>query len=61
MVYLFVDDFDVTSELERALLDKDIEFQVYIDILVYGLKTPYLVVDGVPLDTERAWKWIKEK
>lgn len=61
MVYLFVDNFDDESELEKALVDKGIEFQAYIDILVYGLNTPYIVVDGVPLDEKRAWKWIKEK
>ena len=61
MVYLFVDNFDDESELEKALVDEGIEFQVYIDILVYGLNTPYIVVDGVPLDEKRAWKWIKEK
>lgn len=61
MVYLFVDNFDDESELEKALVDKGIEFQVYIDILVYGLNTPYIVVDGVLLDEKRAWKWLKEK
>lgn len=26
----------------------------------FGLDTPYLIVDGVPLDFDRAIKWIKE-
>lgn len=26
----------------------------------FGLPTPYLVVDGVPLDHDRAIRWIKE-
>ena len=61
MVYLFVDNFDDASELEQAMKNKGVEFQVAVDIYVYGLRTPYIVVDGVPLDEERAWKWLKEK
>lgn len=61
MVYLFVDSFDDESELEKALTEKNIKFQVAVDIYVYGLKAPYLVIDGVPLDEERSWKWLKEK
>lgn len=61
MVYLFVDNIDDESELEKALTEKNIVFQVLFDIYVYGLNPPYILVDGVPLDEERAWKWLKEK
>lgn len=61
MIYLFVDDSGEEPELQKALVEKGLDFRVAPDILVYGLTPPYLLVDGVPLDEERSWKWLKEK
>ena len=60
MVELVVWDFEQETELEKALQKADIEYQLCIDMGHYGLKTPYIVVDGVPLDKKRALIWIKE-
>ena len=59
MVELYTFDFEETA-LEKELQKADIEYQLCVDIGNYGLKTPYLVVDGVPLDSKRAKIWIKE-
>lgn len=59
MVELYTFDFEETT-LEKELQKADIEYQLCIDIGNYGLTTPYLVVDGVPLDKKRAMIWIKE-
>lgn len=59
MVELYVFDYEETA-LERELQNADIEYQLCLDIGNYGLKPPYLVVDGVPLDFNRSLKWIKE-
>ena len=58
MVELYTFDFEET-ELEQALQNADIEYQLCVDLGNYGIKTPYLVVDGVPLDKERSLKWIR--
>lgn len=58
MVELYTYDFDETP-LERELQNADIEYQLCLDLGHYGLKAPYIVVDGVPLDSARAIKYIK--
>lgn len=58
MVELYVIDFEETA-LERELQRADISYQLCLDLGHYGFKPPYLVVDGVPLDFNRALKWIK--
>ena len=60
MIELVVWDFDQESDLEKMLEDADIEYQLSLDIGQYGLVTPYLVVDGVPLDNKRSKAWVKE-
>ena len=60
MVELYLWDFDDNTDLEQMLIDADIEYQLALDMGDYGLVTPYLVVDGVPLDKKRAKIWIKE-
>ena len=59
MVELYTSDFE-ESPLEKELQAADIEYQLCLDLGQYGLKAPYLVVDGVPLDSKRAKIWIKE-
>ena len=59
MVELYTADFEETS-LEKELQSANIEYQLCLDLGHYGFKTPYLVVNGVPLDTKRANIWIKE-
>lgn len=60
MIELYTSDFEETS-LEQALQRADIEYQLCLDLGLYGFKAPYLVVDGVPLDTKRAFIWVKEQ
>lgn len=61
MVELCVWNFDEVSDLERELNKADIEYQVCIDMGHYGIKAPYLIVNGVPLDSVRSFKYIKER
>ena len=61
MVTLVIWDFDEHSALEDALCRANIEYQLSFDVFNYGIKVPYLIVDGVPLDYQRAMKWIKEQ
>ena len=60
MVELVVWDFEQETDLEVALQKADIEYQLCIDMGLYGLKVPYLVVSGVPLDKKHAMIWVKE-
>ena len=60
MVELIVRDFEEETSLERALNDADIQYQIGLDVGNYGIKPPYLIVDGVPLDKKRAMIWVKE-
>ena len=59
MVELYIKPYEV-SNLEWMLVAANIEYQLCIDIGNYGITSPYLVVDGVPLDEKRAKIWIKE-
>lgn len=45
--------------LEKELMDAELDYDVSRENK-YGLELPVLVVDGVPLDMERAMKYIKE-
>lgn len=45
--------------LEKELMDAELDYDVSRENK-YGLELPLLVVDGVPLDMERAMKYIKE-
>ena len=44
-----------------ALHKANIEYQLTMDLGEYGITPPYLIVDGVPLDETRAYKWVKER
>lgn len=61
MIILVINEFDFNSNLIQALCNADVEFQYEFEVKSCGIKPPYLVVDGVPLDEERAYKWIKER
>ena len=61
MVNLVVWNFEEDTELERALVKANIQYQLVLDMGHYGIKSPHLVVDGVPLDFRRSLKWIKER
>ena len=60
MVELVVWDFEQESDLEKMLESADIQYRLCLDMGEHGLVSPYLVVDGVPLDKKRAKIWIKE-
>ena len=61
MVTLFVSDLDQITMLEYALMRSNIEYTKTLDDGRYGIATPYIKVHAVPLDEERAFKWIKEQ
>lgn len=60
MVKLIVDDFEQMTLLEWFLQVYSIEYLREINDIQNGITTPYLVVNGVPLDFERSMKWIEE-
>lgn len=60
MVVLVVNNFDETSELQKALVEAGIEFQLALNMGHYSIQPPHIVVNGVPLDEDRSFKWIKE-
>lgn len=61
MVKLVVDSFGQVSILECLLLAAGVEYELEILDESMGLITPFLVVDGVPLDLDRSYKWLKER
>lgn len=62
IVTLVLDDINQVSFLEQALDEAKIEYtKVSTEIQSPHLETPYLIVNGVPLDMWRAFEWIKEK
>lgn len=61
MVLLMVDNLAQITMLENALLTAKIEYELGIDDGRYGIKPPYLLVYGAPLDELRALKWIGEQ
>ncbi len=60
MVKLIVKDFDQISILENMLENAGISYELELNNRSYGIRPPFLVVKGVPLDMGRAIKWIKE-
>lgn len=57
MVKLYVDNPDQLTVLEYLLYSKGIDYEVVKNDGRYGLKPPYLLVYGVPLDEKRAISW----
>lgn len=60
MVTLFLSEANQITLLEYMLLNYNIEYKTVVNNNFYGVRSPYLVVDGVPLDMARAVKYIKE-
>lgn len=60
MIKLRVDDFEQITMLELLLEKNGISYDLEINQANNGIRPPYLVVDGVPLDFNRSIKWIKE-
>jgi hypothetical protein len=60
MVQLVVSDFDKLVHLTDNLDIANIDYQLCVDVYDYGIETPYLIVDGVPLDYKRAIKYLEE-
>ena len=60
MIRLCVNDQQV-SILEWMLKINEIPYQIEFEAPDCHLGFPYLIVDGVPLDFERAIKWIRGK
>lgn len=61
IITLFVDDVDQISFLEYMLIQTDLHYTIEVNDGRYGLQSPYLLVDGVPLDETRSYKWISEQ
>lgn len=61
MVVLVVNNYEQVSELEYALMKANIPYEIDLGKTSYGIRQPFLLVDGVPLDMGRALKWIGGK
>lgn len=61
MIKLVVNDYEQMTRLEHALMSENIEYTLELAEQSIGITPPYLVVDGVPLDSYRAMNWIKER
>ena len=59
MVKLIVDDLEQISTLEWMLTVQGIPHELSLNKCDNGIRPPYLVVDGVPLDFNRSLKWLK--
>ena len=61
MVKLIVEDFEQICILEQCLIAQDIPYEIELADNFRILKSPYFIVDGVPLDFDRSIKWLKEQ
>lgn len=60
-VDLIVDDKTSISILEYLLYTNNIKYNTYkVSDINYKLDTPFLIIDGVPLDHTRSLKWVTE-
>lgn len=60
MIQLIVDDLMQVTILEELLCESKIAFSIEHPKVDYGIPTPYLIVNGAPLDFDRSLKWIDE-
>lgn len=60
MVKLVLENLDQVTILEDMLNEANIVYEVAVQSKK-GWKPPYLEVNGVPLDLNRAKKWIGDK
>lgn len=56
MVTLVVNDYEQVSLLESALENANIAYTIELGDSNKGIRPPYLIVDGVPLDEVRAMR-----
>ena len=61
MVELVVKDVSQVTQLERYLQNKKIKYVLVENKRPIGVNTPYIIVNGAPLDEIRAMKWMEEK
>lgn len=61
MVKLVVKDYEFVSMLEAKLIAAKIDYDLELETKSIGIETPYLIVDGVPLNQSKAIAWIKER
>lgn len=59
MVTLVVSDYEQVSMLENMLIQANIDYMIDTEDTKVGIRTPYLVVNGVPMDESKALKWIQ--
>ena len=59
MIKVCVEDGLQVTTLEYEVMRNGIEYRLIENAPDCGLGYPYLIVDGVPLDEERAMTWIK--
>lgn len=60
-VILVVRDPIEMSFLEYLLQKERIPYDMELSHGKYGIEPPHLIVNGVPLDEERSFKWVIEK
>lgn len=60
-VVLVIDESLNCIRLAWVLMWSNIEYSVQKNDGRHGLKAPYLIVNGAPLDWERSVKWIEEQ
>lgn len=60
MIKLIVDNLAQVTILEELLAEARIPCEICKADTDYGIATPYLIVNGAPLDFERSIKWIEE-
>lgn len=61
MIKLVVDDSFQKTMVDSALNTLSVHCDVIVDDKKYGIRPPYAIVDGVPLDMSRVMKLIVYK
>lgn len=61
MIKLVVNDYEQMTILEQALMSENVAYELELAGQSIGITPPYLIVDGVPLDSYRAMNWVKER
>lgn len=59
MIKVCVDDLNQITTLEWLLEKTSLPYEVCLNEIDNGIATPYLIVDGVPLDFNRSLKWLR--
>ena len=61
MVKLLVDDLEQITILEYLLLLNGIDYETEVSDGRHGIKAPYLLVYGAPLDERKSIRWIMSR